>query len=132
MLITYLSNEWLTEAATLLAEVTIEPPIEGPALALETVVTTDGDPIRFVYVFDGAGVSLVRSVDDVPAGASVVRLTQPRDVAAAVAVGDRSAQDAFLATDIQLGGDVTRLIQLSGLLAQVGDALAPLRDKTTH
>lgn len=141
MALQYLSDDWLDEAAALLARIVIEPPIDGPALALDTIVTGDdsddsagdgsaGDTVRFRYLFDGASVTLIREIPGEDADISVVRITQSRRVAIDIARGERSAQEAFLATDIQLGGDVTRLIQLAGLLDQVGDALAPLRATT--
>ena len=141
MALQYLSDDWLDEAAALLARIVIEPPIDGPALALDTIVTGDdsddsagdgsaGDTVRFRYLFDGASVTLIRENPSDDADISVVRITQSRRVAIDIARGERSAQEAFLATDIQLGGDVTRLIQLAGLLDQVGDALAPLRATT--
>ena len=145
MALQYLSDDWLDEAAALLARIVIEPPIDGPALALDTIVTgsdsgdgsddsagdgSAGDTVRFRYLFDGASVTLIREIPGEDADISVVRITQSRRVAIDIARGERSAQEAFLATDIQLGGDVTRLIQLAGLLDQVGDALAPLRATT--
>ncbi|NLA35531.1 MAG: hypothetical protein GX868_07560 [Actinobacteria bacterium] len=130
MQIAYLSADWLAEAASDLSKVVIDPPIDGPPLALDTIVTGDGDPIRFRYMFSGAHVSLVDPEAPVGEEVSVVRITQSRSVATAVASGERSAQEAFLTNDIQLGGEVTRLIQLADLLQQVGDALAPLRART--
>lgn len=130
MQIAYLSADWLAEAASVLSTVVIDPPIDGPPLALDTIVTGDGDPIRFRYLFAGAQVRLVDPETPVGEDVSVVRITQSRAVATSVASGERSAQEAFLTNDIQLGGEVTRLIQLAGLLQQVGDALAPLRART--
>lgn len=129
MQIAYLSDEWLDEAARLLSDVVLDPPLEGPPLALDTIVSNGDDPIRFRYRFEGPRVSLEREPG--PDGdAAVVRLTQSLETAVAVAKGERSAQEAFLYNDIQFGGDVSRLIQLAGLLDRLGDALAPLRERT--
>ncbi len=53
------------------------------------------------------------------------------DTAVEIARGESSAQVAFMQGRLKLGGDVHRPDPWSRLsLAEVGDALAPLRDTT--
>jgi len=147
MSVTYLSTEWVEAADALLSAVTIEPPIEGPPFSIETIVTgpsvgartaagagtaagTGAQPEpeqRYVVEFSGSSMSARR-----PRAGEVatVRFTQTYAVAVAVARGIASAQAAFLAADIQVGGDISTLINHAGLVAQLGDVLAPLRIDT--
>lgn len=129
MSIPYLSPAWIDAADALLRHVVVDPPVVGPAFTIETVVS-DGpdDATGYVIEFDGPTVR-ARSTD--ADERSTVRLTQQYAVAAAVATGELGAQAAFLAADIQVGGDVATLINNAGLIAQVGDALRPLRSDTS-
>jgi hypothetical protein len=103
----YLSDEWLTAVASAARRVTVDPP-SSEKLVVQTVITDVGGP-EFAYHLELAGSTL-----DVQPGRSdsaTVTFTQTRDTARAVASGDRSAQEAFMAGDIRVGGDVTALIQ---------------------
>lgn len=128
MPVPYLSDSWIDAADRLLREVTVDPPIPSPGFSIETVVTGGPDGDRR-YTIDVDGESL-RARPSVSGQSATVRLTQRYETAVAIARGELSAQAAFLAADIQLGGDVATLISNAGLVAQVGDALAPLRATT--
>ena len=119
----YLSDAWMAAADRLLEQVRLDPPLSGPGFAIETVVTGPAPP-RYVVEFDGDRVRLHPGSDETGAA---IRLTQRREVATAVATGERSAQAAFLDADIQVSGDVATLIRHANLLGLVGDVLAPLR-----
>jgi len=129
MSVPYLSDEWLAEADGLLRAVDVPDEVRSVRFAIETVVLGGPDGDRsYVISFgpDGAALSVGSDGD---AGADV-RLTQSWATAVAVAQGGRSAQAAFLAADIQVGGNTATLIAHAGLVAAVGDALGPLRDRT--
>lgn len=129
MSIPYLSAAWIDAADALLRTVVVDPPVAGPAFTVETVVTDAPDGVvGYVLEFDG---SAVRARPTDSGERSTVRLTQSYTLAAGVAAGEVGAQAAFLAADIQVGGDVATLIANAGLIAQVGDALRPLRSDTT-
>ncbi len=128
MSIPYLSAAWIDAADALLRTVVVDPPVVGPAFTVETVVTDAPDGVvGYVLEFDGSVVR-ARAGSGEPC---TVRLTQSYTLAARVAAGEVGAQAAFLAADIQVGGDVATLIANAGLIAQVGDALRPLRSDTT-
>ena len=139
MSVTYLSTEWVEAADALLAAITVEPPIEGPPFSIETIVTgpsvdagvgTDDQhepEQRYIVEFSGSSMSARRPH---PGEVATVRFTQTYEVAVAVAKGITSAQAAFLAADIQVGGDISTLINHAGLVAKLGDVLAPLRIDT--
>lgn len=129
MSIPYLSTEWVAAADELLRAVTIEPPLPPPGFTLETVIADaapDG-PQGYVIEFDGPAMS---ARPPRPGEHTTLRLSQRYDVACGIARGELSAQAAFLAADIQVGGDVAVLIGNAGLIAQLGDVLAPLRERT--
>lgn len=129
MSVPYLSAEWIEAADELLRATPIDPPVDGPAFSIETLVTeAPGGTRRYVIEFDGSTMHARAPRDDERA---TVRLTQRFEVATAVARGELSAQAAFLAADIQVGGDVATLIGNASLIALVGDALAPLRRDTS-
>jgi hypothetical protein len=129
MSVAYLSAEWIEAADALLRATPIVPPIDGPGFTIETLVIGSPTGDRG-YVIEFAA-SEMRARPSVSGEEATVRLTQRYDIAAAVAQGTMSAQAAFLAADIQVGGDVATLIGHANLVAQVGDALAPLRDRTS-
>ncbi len=63
-------------------------------------------------------------------GITVVTLTQPLALAAAVAAGEESAQRALLRGDITVAGDVTALLAWAPALERIDAAMAPLRSRT--
>lgn len=59
-----------------------------------------------------------------------VTFTQPRELAAAIARGDQSAQAAFLRGDLRVGGDTRALVEHAGSLAALEDVFAAVRADT--
>jgi hypothetical protein len=86
----------------------------------------DGEVAYAVRVADGC----VR-VEPGRAADAVVTFTQLRSVAAAIARGERSAQSAFLAGDLRVGGDLAAVLEGSRALAALADVFAPARATTT-
>lgn len=128
--IEYLSPGWIDAADDLLGAADPDGLPTGAPLIIETVVTgAPGGDRRYAVELGAAGMSARASAAGDP---FTVRLTQPYEVAAAVAQGRLSAQAAFLDARIQLGGDVTTLIGNADLVARIGDVLAPLRADTTY
>lgn len=124
----YLSDEWVGAADDLLRSVVLDPPLDGPPISIETIVTeAPAGPTGYVVELRGSGATARRRGPD---EATTLRLTQRYATAAAVARGDLSAQAAFLSGEIGLGGDVGVLISHAGLVAGMGDVLAPLRART--
>jgi len=126
----YLSDEWFDEAARLLAPA---PAGGEPGFVLQQVVTdqTPGEaPTEtswYVVVCDGA--------------AHLGRGRHPRadvtfscDAATAweIQQGGLSAQAAFMAGRLRLGGDASTLLANRAALEALDDQLAPLRAATTR
>ena len=61
-----------------------------------------------------------------------VTLTMDYAIAAAIARGDRSAQDAFMAGELRLGGDAMALVRANEHLEAATDPFAALRAETTY
>lgn len=118
----YLSDGWLTAANRLLAGLS---PVGAP-VSIAVVVTggPDGER-RYRLVLGPDLVGIDGRLDD-----AQVRMTLAWSDAVAIAKGQSSAQRAFLAGRLRLGGDSSVLLGHQEALAAVDDLLAPLRAET--
>ena len=128
-MVVFLSADWLTaldEAAqgddrlhdlTVGLHLTIEQHVDG---------APDGDAAYHVRIADGS----VRVVAG-PAEAPDVRFRQDHATAVAIASGARSAQRAFMAGHLQVGGDLQVLVERGEVLAALHDVFATVRAGTT-
>ncbi len=123
----FLSDDWLAalDEAARSRPVPDDDPLAGVSITVDQVVT--GVRTWRLVVDDGA-LSVVADPVDEPD----VRLTADADVAGAVARGERSALDAFIAGDLVLGGDVARLLAARPALEAIGDLFADVKASTTH
>lgn len=122
----YLSSAWITAADRLLRSGGPCPDAPDPELVIGTAVKGCSDGTRrYAVRFAPGGLSIA------PAEDAHVTLHLSWPTAVSVATGSQSAQAAFLAGDIQLGGDINRLIRHAGLVALVGDVLSGLRGRTS-
>ena len=122
--IPYLSDEWFEAAAAAIASsAELRAASGGVHLTLQQSVT-DGDDILVwhVHFADGA-VGLHRGATPSP----TVTFSCDRATAEDIGNGEHSAQSAFMAGRLRLGGDVRMLLDNSDLLSSLNDALAPLR-----
>ena len=117
----YLSDEWIDEANTAVAG--LEPASEPFAVTYSVVDGPDGDR---TYTID-LGAPSVRVDGEAPVG---LRMTW--DVAKAIALGEVSAQRAFLDGDMQIIGDAQALVGNSDGMVAVDGALADLRAATVY
>ncbi|HJR24693.1 MAG TPA: SCP2 sterol-binding domain-containing protein [Acidimicrobiales bacterium] len=121
----FLSEAWIAEldAVGRAAEV----PGDLRVVVQQVVVDDDGSEVAYaVRIADGAVRVEPGRVPDAD-----VRFTQPRDVAAAIARGELSAQTAFLAGDLRVGGDLAAVREGSRALAALSDVFGPARAATT-
>ena len=122
--IPYLSDEWFEAAANAIAASTeLRAASDGVNLTLQQSVT-DGDEalVWHVHFADGE-VGLHRGATPSP----TVTFSCDRATAEDIRNGEHSAQTAFMAGRLRLGGDVRMLLANSALLSTLNDALAPLR-----
>ncbi len=122
--IPYLSDAWFDAAAAAIASnAELRAASAGVQLTLQqSVVDGDDTLIWHVHFADGE-VGLHRGATPSPS----VTFRCDRATAEAIRNGEHSAQSAFMAGRLQLGGDVRMLLDNSALLASLHDALAPLR-----
>lgn len=121
----FLSAEWITALDQALAG-GARPALPEP-LVIQHVVT-DGPDGEVVYHLrlDAAGSGAVPGRADDP----TVTFTQTYATAAAISSGTASAQAAFMAGDLRLGGRVDALLANHAAIAELDDVLAPLRAST--
>jgi predicted lipid carrier protein YhbT len=123
----YLSEEWFDEATRLLAEPG-GPDHPADQLVVQQVVEQEAitEPVTW-HVVVGDGVArLARGRHPNPD----VTLTCDLTTAWEVHQGRLSAQAAFMAGRLRLGGDASALLAGRDALAAVDDRLAPLRAAT--
>ncbi len=127
----YLSPAWL--AAMRRAAEATQPSVD-PVLVIQQVVETGSDgpegagPVAWWVAFWAGGVRLAEGRHRAPD----ITLTQDRRTAAAVASGRQSAQAAFLAGQLRVGGDVQLLLDHQDELAELEDVFAEVRAATAY
>jgi putative sterol carrier protein len=126
----YLSGEWLDAAQRAIdASTAVRDAASGAAFIVQHVITggSNGD-VRY-HVSVGADGVRIRSGE--AAEPSVV-FTEDYGTAAAISRGELSAQAAFMAGRIRVRGDLPALVEQSGALSDIEDALAGLRSETSY
>jgi hypothetical protein len=127
----YLSDEWVSAMdEALRAHGSVRAAAADAALVIEqTVSGGPGGDRAYRLHFDHGEVGAL----PVAAGAGAepdIRFSCDWDTAVAVATGKESAQAAFLAGRLRLGGDSRRLTAHAGLLASLDDVFAAVRART--
>jgi putative sterol carrier protein len=119
-----LSPEWV---ASLVGAASGAKAPEGVRLVLQQVVVDeDGSEVAYaVRVHDGRV-----EVEPGRAGDADVTFTQDRATAEAIAGGTLSAQAAFLAGRLRVGGDLTAVLAGARDLTDLGDVFAAARAGT--
>lgn len=122
--IPYLSDAWFEAAAAeIAASAELRAASSGVHLTLQqSVIDGDETLVWHVHFADGE-VGLHRGATPSP----TVTFSCDRATAEDIRNGEHSAQSAFMAGRLQLGGDVRMLLDNGPLLASLNDALAPLR-----
>jgi putative sterol carrier protein len=128
-MLTFLSHEWigaLHEAAATDAD--LAERTRDVTLTIEQEVTgaPDGD-VRYHMSFDRGSVAVTPG----PAPSATVRFHQDYATAASIAMGQGSAQRAFMTGRLRVGGDLRVLLAHSEVLTQLEDVFATVRARTT-
>ena len=128
-MLTFLSDEWigaLHQAAV--ADAALAALTTDLDLVIEQEVTggPQGD-VRYHMAFDHGSVSVAPGA----AASPTVRFHQDYETAAAIAVGQGSAQRAFMTGRLRVGGDLRVLLTHTEVLAQLDDVFADVRARTT-
>jgi putative sterol carrier protein len=121
----FLSDAWLAELDA--AARTTAPPSDLRLVVQQVVIGDRGRDTRYAIRIDGGQIS----VEPGNATDADVTLTQDRDTAAEIAQGALSAQVAFMAGRLRVGGDLSAVMGRAGALAALGDVFAEVRDSTS-
>ena len=128
----FLSDEWIEDLDALAAASSalegIVPDAEEGALVIQHVVTDvpPGEDIAY-HVVLGGGPARVRPG---PAESATATFTQSYATARQIATGAASAQAAFMAGELRLGGRVDLLLTHHTALVAVDDVFAAVRERT--
>ena len=123
-MIPYLSEEWFEAAGAAIASSTeLRAASAGVQLTLQQSVFDGGETLVWHVHFADGEVGLHMGATPSP----TVTFSCDRATAEAVRNGEHSAQSAFMAGNLRIGGDVRLLLDNSELLSSLHDALAPLR-----
>lgn len=125
-MVTYLSDEWMQQAAAALESA--EVPADAEMVVQYEVSGGGNGKVRYVLDVSGGTATIVPGKRaDAP-----VTFTLDYDTAVAVVTGELSAQVAFMQGRMKLAGDVRVLIDGAAALASVHDTLADLRATTEY
>lgn len=121
----FLTDQWIAELAQAARDATAPDDLR---LVIQQIVLDDeGVERRFAIRIDEGRLSIAPGrADDAD-----LTLTQDRATAAAIARGELSAQVAFMAGELRVGGDLRLVLERAGALAALGDVFAAARNSTT-
>jgi putative sterol carrier protein len=127
-MLTFLSDEWIAalhEAAA--ADAGLAERTRDLSLTIEQEVTgAPAGDVRYHLAFDHGSVA----VRPGPAPDATVRFHQDYATAASIAMGQGSAQRAFMTGRLRVGGDLRALLAHAEVLAQLDDVFARVRART--
>ena len=120
-MVEFLSSEWIAALAD--ASVDADAPEDVRLVLQQVVVDDDGSEVAYaVRLADGRLSVSPGRVDDAD-----VTFTQDRATAEAISAGTLSAQAAFLAGRLRVGGDLTAVLGGARDLADLPDVFAAAR-----
>jgi len=120
----HLSAPWFDEMAAAAAQAEVP---DGVDVVLQQVVVDDDDgEVAYAMRVRAGRVEVLqgRVLD------ADVTFTQDRATAAAIAQGSMSAQAAFLAGRLRIGGDLHRFAEAAASLSALDDLFGPVRSAT--
>jgi putative sterol carrier protein len=128
--VAFLSDAWLADLdAAAQASHALRRASTAGKLTVQQVVTggPDGDTAFAIRLVDGT-VSVQRGVVD----DADVTFTQDHETAVGIGTGELSAQAAFMAGRLRVGGDLTVLMNRQRDLSGVDDVFASVRERTDY
>ena len=127
----FLSDEWIEALDGALAgDASVATATAGMRLAIDNVIV-DGRPtgtITYTMTFDHGANHVEVGRDE----QGDISFACDRATAAAIATGAESAQAAFMAGRLRIGGDTRALISAQHVLAAVNDCFADVREQTIY
>jgi len=120
----FLSDEWIAALDRAAQHAQVDPSL---SLVVQQVVNGPDGAVTYHVSFDGGRVQ----VRPGPAPEPTVTFTLDRATAEAIATGEESAQSAFMAGRLRLGGDVTVLLDAHEALERLAGLFAEVRAGTS-
>jgi putative sterol carrier protein len=121
----FLTDAWVAELGAAAAEASL--PADLHMVVQQVVLHDRGDETAFaIRIADGSA-----SVEPGRAADADLSFTQDRATAAAIARGELSAQAAFMAGRLRVGGDLREVLERSRELVAIDDIFAAPRATTT-
>ena len=119
----YLSEEWAQAVQDALnANPAFKSAIGSQSAKLQQVVTTSDGEKRYWFKLDGGEASLgIGDIDEPNA-----TVTQDYDTAVALSKNELTGTAAYMSGKLRVSGDLMKIMQLQGALAQMPAALASL------
>ncbi|MGQ0433058.1 MAG: SCP2 sterol-binding domain-containing protein [Microthrixaceae bacterium] len=121
----FLSDAWLEDLARAAATAALPPDLH---LVIQQVVEQDSGTACAYAIRIAAG---VLTVEPGRADDADVSFTQDRSTAAAIARGELSAQAAFMAGRLRVGGDLRLVLDRARELGSIDDLFAQARESTS-
>lgn len=122
-MLVFLSPEWIDALARAAAEARIDERVD---LVIEQVVTGASGNVSYRLCMSGGRIE----VEPGSVAGPALRFVSDRATARAIAAGEISAQRAFMAGDLRVGGDLRLLLENQDALGSVGDLFASVRART--
>lgn len=122
-MLAFLSPDWIDAVAAVAAEARIDDRVD---LVVEQVVTSDAETVTYHLRFAAGRIEVGAGGVDGPS----LRFVSDRSTARSLASGEVSAQRAFMAGDLRVGGDLRLLLENEEALGSIGDLFASVRART--
>ena len=120
----FLSTEWIKALGEAAAG---QPGIGGGVdLTVQQTVEAPTGSVTYHVHFGGDGVTVAAG----PAAGAAIQFRSDAATARALAAGSLSAQRAFMAGDLRVGGDLRLLLEHQEALSRIGDLFGAVRSRT--
>jgi putative sterol carrier protein len=121
----YLSPEWIEALDAIAGDGTVAPDDVRLVVQQEVVGGPDGD-VRYFIVVDGGKAAVQPGDADEP----TVTFSQDYETAVAIAAGELSAQEAFMAGRVRVRGDLAELARHQSVVAALDRAFRGVRTES--
>ncbi|MBI1845089.1 MAG: SCP2 sterol-binding domain-containing protein [Actinobacteria bacterium] len=126
----FLSSEWIAQAhTTAQASATLADATADVQITIQQNVTdTPRGDVHYVIRVDHGRVEIAEGVDD----QATVSFTQDWETGVGMSNGSLSAQDAFTAGRLRVGGNIQAMMDVQQAFTELDDVFVELRLTTTY
>lgn len=116
-----LTDDWIDSLAAAARDATVDPQLR--LVVQQVIERADADPVAYAIRLQDGGVTVQRGLAD----DADITFRQDEATAGAIAEGALSAQAAFMAGRLRVGGDLRTVLQRGGDLSALEDVFATAR-----